>query len=77
MAIDPSKLGNVAAKLMETLEANYGEDAELGAILLIAAVDHENGTQTTVHYSVSDGLPVHEGLGLLQHVQNSIAFPQD
>lgn len=75
MAIDQAKLGVVAAKLMEQLDT-YGEDAELGAIMLLAAVDHENGTQTTVHYTVSEDLAVHEGIGLLQHVQNNLSWPQ-
>lgn len=76
MAIDQSKLGNITARLMETLEAEYGEDAELGAIMLIVAVGHQDGTKTSVHYDVSDGLPEHEGIGLLEYVQNAIAFPR-
>ncbi|MBV9453482.1 MAG: hypothetical protein JOZ19_05100 [Rubrobacter sp.] len=73
MPIDPSKVGEVAAELMDILETTYGEDAEISAVMLITAVTHENGTKTTVHHNASPGMPVHEGLGLLMFVQSLIA----
>lgn len=73
MAIDQSKVGIVAAGLMEILESAYGDDAGITSVFLIAAVDHDDGSKTTVHYNVSPGMPVHEGLGLLQYIQNALA----
>lgn len=73
MSIDQRKLGEVAAGLMDALERQYSDDTELGAVMIIAAVNHHNGTQTDVHYHASSGVPKHEGLGLLQYVQNDIA----
>ena len=72
MPIDQSKVGEVAAELMDIL-TTYGEDAEITAVMLITAVTHDNGTKTTVHHNASPGMPVHEGLGLLMFVQSLIA----
>jgi hypothetical protein len=73
VAIDHSKVGEVAAELMDILESTYGEDAEISAVMLITAVTHDEGTKTTVHHNASSGMPVHEGLGLLMFVQSLIA----
>lgn len=73
MTIDQAKLGQVTTRLMDLLGSQHGEDAELGTILIIAAVDHDNGTQTTVHNVSSDNVAIHEALGLLQIVQNHVA----
>lgn len=71
--IEQSKVGEVAAELMDILETTYEEDAEISAVMLITAVNHDDGTKTTVHHNVSPGMPVHEGLGLLMFVQSVIA----
>ena len=70
MAIEQARVGEVAAQMMDTLEQQqYGEDAEITDVMLIAAVDYDNGATTTVHYSSSPGMPTHVALGLLTQSQ--------
>ena len=70
MAIDQGLVGNMAAKLMEQLETNYGEDATIKAACVIVAVDH--GNQNTVHFDFGPGLASYEGLGLLEEVSRNL-----
>ena len=44
MAIDQTRLGAVAAELMDDLANHYGDDAELKNVVIIATVDHAGGT---------------------------------
>ena len=70
MAIEQARVGEVAAQMMDTLERQqYGEDAEITDVMLIAAVDYDNGATSTVHYSSSPGMPTHVALGLLTQAQ--------
>jgi hypothetical protein len=72
--IDQAKVGEVAARLMEKLEHEFGKDhsAEIGSVFLIAGVRHDEGRRVTVHYDTSSGTAPHEGMGLLQYVQELI-----
>lgn len=70
MAIDQALVGNMAAKLMERLERNYGEDASIKAAAVIVAVDH--GNNNTVHFDFGPGLAPYEGLGLLEQVSRNL-----
>ena len=74
MPVDQVKLREVAARLMEKLEHEFGKDqsAEIGSVFLIAAVRHDEGRRVTVHYDTSSGTAPHEGMGLLQYVQELI-----
>lgn len=67
MPIDQSKIGVVAAELMDQLEA-YGPEAEIDHVMVIVTVDH--GTQDTVHYAVSEGIAVYQGVGLMEYVKH-------
>ena len=72
MAIDQARVGEVAAQMMDTLEQQqYGEDAEITAVMLIAAVEYDNGasSKSKVHTSSSPGMPTHVALGLLTQAQ--------
>ncbi len=72
--IDQAKVGEVAARLMEKLEHEFGKDqnAEIGSVFLIAGVRHDEGRRVTIHYDTSSGTAPHEGIGLLQYVQGLI-----
>lgn len=70
MAIDQALVGNMAAKLIEQLESNYGEDATIKAAAVIVAVDH--GNNNTVHFDFGPALATYEGLGLLEHVSRNL-----
>ena len=72
MAIDQSKLGAVAAELMDDLENNYGDDAELTNVVIIATVDHGGGTLDTTHWKVTPGMPNYIGVGLLELVKHHL-----
>jgi hypothetical protein len=75
MAIDETKIGLVAARLMEKLTATYGEDADaqIDHVFLLVTVSH-NG-QDTIEFAPSDGVANYEGVGMLdvvkQHLLNA------
>ena len=72
MAIDQAKVGVVAARLMEELERRgYEEDAEITDVMLIVAVEHSQGSATSIHHHTS-GTPVHVALGLLDYVRSGL-----
>ncbi len=49
-ALDQSRVGEVAARLMEALdEQGFGEDAQITDVMRIVAVDHEGGAATSIH----------------------------
>jgi hypothetical protein len=71
VALDQSRVGEVAAQLMESLDQQeFGEDAEITDVMLIVAVDHEGGAATSIHSSSSPGMPTHAKLGLLVYTQS-------
>ena len=45
MGLDQSKMGNVVAKQMEALEADYGDDCEIGDVCTIVEVLGPHGSQ--------------------------------
>ncbi len=78
MPVDRAEVGNVAAEVMGQLEERFGdrEDARVRAVMIIVAVDHVDedeqgveGQHTEVSWGVSDGLPRHETIGLLEYVK--------
>ena len=78
MSVDRAEVGNVAAEVMTQLEERFGdrEDARVRAVMLIVAGDHverdEQGIEdqhTEVSWSVIDGLPRHETIGLLEYAK--------
>jgi hypothetical protein len=72
MAIDQALLGNMAAKLMERLESEYGEDAKISAAGVVVAVDNGDG-QKFVQFDFGPELAPYEVLGLLEYVSRHIA----
>ena len=73
MAIEQARVGEVAAQMMDTLEQQYGEDAEITDVMVIAAVEYDNGAASKVHSSSSPGMPTHVALGLLTQAQVHIS----
>ncbi len=71
MEIEQERVGEVAARMMGTLESHgYGEQAQITDVMLIVAVDFGDGD--TVHMEVSPVMARHVALGLVTHVQNQI-----
>lgn len=63
MALDQSKMGQVVAKQMEALEADYGEGCEIGNVCAIVEVVGPHGSHLRVRGS--DMRP-HIMIGLLR-----------
>jgi hypothetical protein len=71
VALDQGRVGEVAARLMDSLDQQgFGEDAEITDVILIVAVDHGGGAATSIHSSSSPGMPTHAKLGLLMYTQS-------
>jgi hypothetical protein len=49
LSIDTSVVGRLAAETMETVEQQFGEEAEVGAVAMVVEVRHvdENGDEVT------------------------------
>jgi hypothetical protein len=62
MAFDQTKMGQVVASQMEALEADYGEECEIGDVCTIVEIVGPHGSHVRVR--TSDGRP-HITLGLL------------
>lgn len=63
MAFDQIKVGQLTADLMENLEERYGDDAEIGDVLLIVEVTGPHGSEITTQ---SSSARRHVNLGLLE-----------
>ena len=70
MAIDQSKVGNVAAVLMDQLAETYDENAEIETVMLVVTVDH--GEHDTIHYRTSEHVPKHLALGILDMLAHKL-----
>jgi hypothetical protein len=51
MAIDQTKMGRVVAEQMEALEADYGDDSEIGDVCTIVEVRGPHGSHVRVRGS--------------------------
>jgi hypothetical protein len=71
LTIDQTKIGEVAAQLMDQLEETFGEDesVEIDSVMLIVSVKHGLFDGTHVRWHNSSDLPIHEALGLLRFVE--------
>ena len=69
MALDQSKIGQIVAAQMEALEADYGDDCEIGDVCTIVEVVGPHGSHVRVRNS--DGRP-HIGLGLLLTAEQAL-----
>jgi len=63
MGLDQSKMGNVVAKQMEALEADYGDDCEIGDVCTIVEVLGPHGSHLRVR---SSDMRPHITIGLLR-----------
>ena len=63
MALDQSKVGTVVAKQMEALEADYGDDCEIGDVCTIVEVLGPHGSHLRVR---SSDMRPHITIGLLR-----------
>ncbi len=73
MAIDPSRITEVAQLLSGRLENIYGNvsDAEVESVLVLAAVKRGDMGQHVVHFNTSD-MPSYAARGLLAEVDDHL-----
>jgi hypothetical protein len=71
LTIDQTKIGEVAAQLMDQLEETFGDDetVEIDSVMLIVSVKHGRFDGAHVRWHNSPDLPIHEALGLLRFVE--------
>jgi hypothetical protein len=69
MAFDQTKVGQLTAALMDRLDNDFGEDCELGDLLLIAEVLGPHGSTITMQFSEPRR---HVNVGLLTVAQNAL-----
>jgi hypothetical protein len=62
MPFDQTKVGQLTADLMESMEQRYSDDSEIGDVLLIVEVVGPHGSEIT---SQSSSARRHVNLGLL------------
>jgi hypothetical protein len=74
MAIDLSRITEVAQLLSERLEATYADvaDAEVEGVLVIAAVKREPSGEAVVHFNTSEGMSAYAARGLLVEVDDHL-----
>ena len=69
MAFDQSKIGTLAAELMEELESRFTDDARIGDLALVVEVVSPARTEIATTYS---NTRAHVNLGLLDLARESI-----
>jgi hypothetical protein len=69
MAIDQAPIGQLTARLMDRLEAEY-EEGEIGAVALVVEIaSPEQGHQVTADFSDPRG---YVNVGLLEVIRNGV-----
>jgi hypothetical protein len=69
MAFDQSKIGRLAADLMDNLERHIEEDAEIGDVCLVVELISEDGSQVVSQFS---NPRAHVNLGLLEVARSTL-----
>ena len=77
MPVDRRIIGEAAARLLDDIEARYGDRGELTAVMLIVAID--TGDDDTVEFRALDGtgtgLAAWKSKGLLAIVNENLGRP--
>ena len=68
MAIDQAPIGQLTARLMDRLEADYDE-GQIGAVALIVEITSEEGHQVTADFSDPRD---YVNVGLLEVIRNGV-----
>ena len=69
MALDQTKVGQVVAQQMEALEAQYGDDCEIGDVCTIVEIIGPHGSHVRVRNSDARA---HTVIGLLRVAEHSV-----
>jgi hypothetical protein len=76
MAADQKVIGEIAARIMERIEEEYGEEATITGAMLIVGLDHgsESGSES-VMWQPSAGMARYEAVGLVEHTKALLLGP--
>lgn len=69
MAFDQSKIGRLAADLMDNLEQHIEEDAEIGDVCLVVELISAGGSQVVSQFSSPRA---HVNIGLLELARSTL-----
>jgi len=69
MPFDQSKIGRLAADLMDNLERHIEEDAEIGDVCLVVELISEGGSQVVSQFSSPRA---HVNVGLLELAKSTL-----
>jgi hypothetical protein len=69
LMLDQSKIGKVVAEQMEAIEADYGDDCEIGDVCTIVEVIGPHGSHVRVR---SSDMRPHSGLGLIRMAEQAM-----
>lgn len=72
--MDQSKFTRIATQLMDVIDSQYGKDAELESVMILAAV--KRGGTTRLHYPASDDTTIHEALRMLDWARERLLTQQ-
>jgi hypothetical protein len=72
MEMDKSKIGQLAMKLMDHVEENYEEGAEITDLLILARVRGPNGEYVGRDFVASEGMIKRVALEMLENAHHSI-----
>lgn len=64
MTMNPGAIGDVAFKLIQEIEEQYGQDAEIDTVAVIAHV--KEGSERKLSFRFSEGTPFYIGIPLLE-----------
>ena len=67
--LDQSKIGKVVAEQMEAIEADYGDECEIGDVCTIVEVIGPHGSHVRVR---SSDMRPHSGLGLIRMAEQAM-----
>jgi hypothetical protein len=69
---DTAVLGHMTVALMERIEKEHGEEAEITAAIVIVNVDHGDGSNAVSIHQESSGIARYEAVGLLEIAKDQI-----
>jgi hypothetical protein len=69
LMLDQSKIGKVVAEQMEAIEADYGDECEIGDVCTIVEVIGPHGSHVRVR---SSDMRPHSGLGLIRMAEQAM-----
>jgi hypothetical protein len=76
MAADQQVIGEIAARIMERIDEEFGDEAKITGAMLIVGLDHgsQSGSES-VMWQPSAGMARYEAVGLVEHTKAMLLGP--